>query len=287
MGLEELKRYHKLVIVLVVALVVVVLAWYLLQRGPELPKPEEVLAKVTSASKELKTYKIEMKVTTTVKVRGQTQAMEFKGTGEVDRESKKLHMEFTFKVGEYEAEQEIYVIGNTMYMEIMGKWYKFSAPGIWESQEFVNATLKVMKHMKAEVKGVERVDDREAYKLVVKPSGISEEELTKLLLNASGITGISSMTELSALWKNMTFKSFELEMWVDKETGVLLKSKTKLTIELKIGGMVSSITSETELKIKDINVPISIELPPEAKKARPIERHETIGKLSLTGWDIA
>jgi len=287
MGLERFRRPYTLAIILVIVFIAIILVWYFLQRGPELPEAEEVLAKVIDTSKKLRTYKLDMKVTTTVRVGGQTQTMKFKGTGEVDRESKKLHMKFTFKVGEYEAEQEIYVIEDTMYMKIMEKWYKSSTPGIWEMQEIMNATLRVMKYMKAEVKGIERVNGKETYKLVLKPSGISKEELTKLLLNASGITGLSSMTGASELWKNMTFKSFELEMWVDKETGILLKSKTKLTMEVRIKETVSYVTSETELEIKDINVPVSIELPPEAKEAKPIEKPKTIGKPNLVAWNIA
>ena len=254
-----------IIVVIAVLGVAAVAAYFLLPGlfGGGLPSADEIISKSYNALKNVNTYKFDLSMSIKTKVMGTTVTINMDGHGAVDYKSKKMKMAYTFQGMNY----EIYIIGDTMYIKILGRWYKTTQKGLWERQEMINASISLMEKLKAEVKGVEKVDGRDAYKVEITPGGLSEKELTDIIMETIS-TGYSNIP--TGLQGNITIKSFSSTVWIDKETYVVLKTVSDMEMEMKSN--VGSVTSEihSEWKIKDINKPVSIVLPPEAKNAKPL-----------------
>jgi len=229
----------------------------------EIPSLNELLPKISAASKKIKAYAFEL----TVKSTFGNKRFTMYGEGKVDLEAEKMHMVLTLEVEGSSFKQEMYLIGTTAYIKVFGMWYKQAYPeDFWEeARRMGEKSLEIIKKSKASVKGVEVIDGVKAYKIEII---LTEETAKEALKIAMGGTFYST----SAMIKEMGFKEVKVIEWVDTENYYLIKTYCIMRGSKKdpSTGKTIDITIEVEYKFSDINKPVQIVLPEEAKGAKEI-----------------
>jgi len=257
-----------IVIVLIILILIPILAvWLLYFGGLEMlgltttVNVDEILSKSDQALKNIETYRFSSIINSVVKTGGVTTSLSLNGNGVVDLKHKKMRVEYTLQG----MKQISYVIGNTMYIKLYGEWYKTSHPNLWKTEELIKSSLDLTSKLKKEYKGIEKINGRDAYKIEISSEGMSEKELTEVMLNITRkIMGYMAMG-------NITIKKFSGILWIDKETYFLLKSTSHLEMNINTKQGATDISVDTEYSVYDFNKPVNIRLPPEAKNAKPLE----------------
>ena len=260
------KRVLLLTIIGIVIVVGIIAAYFILGEllKPPLPDPNELLSKSINAHKEVKTYHYEIHYKMEMETDAMKSTINLEGEGKVNLEKRKAYMLMRIKMPIGKMEQEMYIINDTLYQKIGRKWYKLSREGVWEQREFISSSIRLLKKLKLRVTKVERVRGKEAYVLEATSEGLSEEELTKLVMETSPatVTGVPM--------GNITIKSLKISTWIDKQKYYTLRVKMSMTMHFKLETRVTKSDIEFTMDILGINTPITIELPPEAERAEPM-----------------
>ena len=249
------KRVILLTIIGIVIVVGIIAAYFILGElfKPPLPDPNELLSKNINAHKEVKTYRYKIKME--VEAYGQSWTVE--GEGKVNSEERRAYM-LMKTAGE--ISQEVYLISDMLYYRIDGKWYKRRVVGVWEQTELLPSLIKLLSKLKLKVIKVERVRGVEAYVL----EGLSEEELPEPVnLSVPPLT-------LGTGGKGIRIESLKIILWIDKQKYYTLRIEMSITTRFKSDTKVIKSDTELTMDILDINVPMTIELPPEAERAEPM-----------------
>ena len=254
-GKVKRKRVILLAIIGIVIVVGIIAAYFILGElfKPPLPDPNELLSKNINAHKEVKTYRYKIKME--VEAYGQSWTVE--GEGKVNSEERRAYM-LMKTAGE--ISQEVYLISDMLYYRIDGKWYKRRVVGVWEQTELLPSLIKLLSKLKLKVIKVERVRGVEAYVL----EGLSEEELPEPVnLSVPPLT-------LGTGGKGIRIESLKIILWIDKQKYYTLRIEMSITTRFKSDTKVIKSDTELTMDILDINVPMTIELPPEAERAEPM-----------------
>ena len=254
-GKVKRKRVILLAIIGIVIVVGIIAAYFILGElfKPPLPDPNELLSKNINAHKEVKTYRYKIKME--VEAYGQSWTVE--GEGKVNSEERRAYM-LMKTAGE--ISQEVYLISDMLYYRIDGKWYKRRVVGVWEQTELLPSLIKLLSKLKLKVVKVERVRGVEAYVL----EGLSEKELPELVnLSVPPLT-------LGTGGKGIRIESLKIILWIDKQKYYTLRIEMSITTRFKSDTKVIKSDTELTMDILDINVPMTIELPPEAERAEPM-----------------
>jgi len=207
--------------------------------------------KVIEAQKNVKQYEFESKMS--YGALGMTMSMPM--NGKVDVENKKAYINMSM-MG---LEMEMYIIGDEAYIKQAGQWIKMTKEdmnglkmtGMTSFGDQANqfkGTAEILKSPKTKINvvGEEKIDDVLCYKVNVVP----DKEKLKEQLNVSDIN-ISSYT-----------------IYVDKATNLIKKANVNMTVEMSVQDMKMKMDAHIETKYKNINKPINIQLPEEAKNAK-------------------
>jgi len=254
-GKVKRKRVILLAIIGIVIVVGIIAAYFILGElfKPPLPDPNELLSKNINAHKKVKTYRYKIKME--VEAYGQSWTVE--GEGKVNSEERRAYM-LMKTAGE--ISQEVYLISDMLYYRIDGKWYKRRVVGVWEQTELLPSLIKLLSKLKLKVVKVERVRGVEAYVL----EGLSEKELPELVnLSVPPLT-------LGTGGKGIRIESLKIILWIDKQKYYTLRIEMSITTRFKSDTKVIKSDTELTMDILDINVPMTIELPPEAERAEPM-----------------
>jgi len=207
--------------------------------------------KVIEAQKNVKQYEFESKMS--YGALGMTVSMT--ANGKVDIENKKAYINMSM-MG---LEMEMYIIGDEAYIKQAGQWIKMTKEGMnglkmtgmtsfGDQENQFKGTAEILKSPKTKINvvGEEKIDDVLCYKVNVVP----DEGKLKEQLNVSDIN-ISSYT-----------------IYVDKATNLIKKVNVNMTVEMSVQDMKMKMDAHIETKYKNINKPINIQLPEEAKNAK-------------------
>jgi len=220
--------------------------------------------KVIEAQKNVKQYEFESKMS--YGALGMTVSMPM--NGKVDVENKKAYINMSM-MG---SEMEMYIIGDEMYIKQAGQWIKMTKEDMNESEmtgmnsfgdqaNQYEKTTEILKSPKTKINvvGEEKIDDVLCYKVNVVP----DEEVLKEQMNK----------EMGAMQGNNGYdiNVSSYTIYVDKATNLIKKEDMNLSVEMSVQDMKMKMDAHTETKYTNINKPIDIQLPEEAKNAKSMK----------------
>lgn len=258
--------------------------------GDKLPSAEEIIDGIIEALNNTETYKfdMDMDIEMTVEAEGETieMTMGAVSSGTIDMENGEMKMDMVIDMvvpdeGEMEMEMAIYVIDDMMYagmdMPLLTEgpmWVKSEIPeGILKQMNQVESQIELLEYAQVKVLGSEKVRGIDCYVLEVTPD---MDKLWELAMQQSDVAGETLPDIADEVIRDM-FDSFSVKYYVAKDTYFLMRSVIDMTIELtpddlgfpgEEGSMTMDITME--LLAYDYNLPVSIELPPEAEDAEEV-----------------
>lgn len=186
-------------------------------------------------------------------------------------------MEMTGEVPEH-MQAEMYVVDDYVYMntvvpgETLG-WVKFSLPeGYWEELDIPRQQVDILRGAELDLVGTEIVDGTECYILEIMAS--LGEMLALLELGSAG-------EELSpGLDPGQLVGDFSVTQWVDKDTFFtrkmsmsmdMVSTPESMGVPPEMAGDFHAVTNiEMALHQRNINQPVTIELPPGAEDAEEV-----------------
>ena len=172
-----------------------------------------------------------------------------------------------------EGMQEIYIIGNRMYVKVADKWYYKDNDPIAEAKRSM-VDLSTPESIQLAVENADEVglvteSDSSAtcrLQLGAKYYQAVGRELEKTARDL-GLTGSEQqIAELKASWKSM---SMRVDITIDKSTGLF----SGMSISMQTGditspeGQTMRMTAEVETKLGEYGKTFDIQLPEEAKSA--------------------
>ncbi|MDD5093442.1 MAG: hypothetical protein PHV74_03560 [Dehalococcoidia bacterium] len=208
-------------------------------------------------------------------------SMDMLGAMDIPGEKMKMIMNMTMKLPEEAQEfsvpedmqMEMYLIGNTMYMnmgEMLGGWMKMDVPdselgAVWEEQNWVNQqTDMLLKAFNFEVVGEKTVNGVACYEVTMEPDmmqllGLLGEQLGDFMPEDMDASEMSEAMEM--------FKDFSVRQWYDKKTFLPVRSEIEMNLMDEEENIEMNIAMEMNIKYTSINQPVSIDLPNAAKNA--------------------
>lgn len=212
--------------------------------------------KVIEAEKNVKQYTFEGEIS--YGGAGMEYTMPVKG--KVDTENKKMYMSMSI-MGQ---SMEIYLIGDEIYTKQAGQWTKMPKSDLKESKGMTGfddetkryeKTIEILKDPKTKIKvvGEEAVNGVTCYKVNIVPDA---EKLKEQMGKDLGMQGMK-----------YTINATSYTIYVDKNTNFIKKEEINYTIGISALKMNIGMT----LIYKNINKPVNIQLPEEAKNAKEVK----------------
>ena len=259
------KKRSKLRAIVIIAIIVAIVIggglWYAYTQGffsggsiQKLPPATEIIQKCSIASKNIKTFKYNLKLEQTFSSEGVSQSIVITGEGEVNRTQKATHVKLS--VGN-QLFNEVYVVGNISYVYYGGKWYKVYRP-LSVPQQAANITQILAKKCDMTVKTIETVNGKPAYRIEVNvPKSLYYEIYTISSLQNPNIN-------VSALRKMMKINKLGITVWIYKDT--YYTARVYVYMEVNITSINATGTIKVTMNYIDYNKPIIIKVPPEVVK---------------------
>jgi len=229
---------------------------------------EEIKERFLQASKSVTSYKFFLSGTsemTTIKESASTKEFLENMSGEVDILNKKLKEDINFTNVEDSSEQHLifYIVNNTPYYgnKTDGNitWSSVGEmPGLWNAYSLMESLATILEN------GTKQFNNTELKRL----SDETVENVDCYILQFTGFKNESTTTTLTGY----SYTEYDVKYWIAKDTNLLKKSNLKSTIDqsgiYSFGDANRTITTgEMEIFFNDYNVPLNIELPPEAKNS--------------------
>lgn len=172
--------------------------------------------------------------------------------GKVDVENKKKYVNTTMMGQNIES----YIIGEELYIKTNGQWAKMKNENLWNNTNQYESTVEILKSQNTTVKvvGEENVDGDICYKVEVVPDA---EKLKEQFAKSAGET-IAAKVEY-----NLNVSSYTL--YISKATNFIKKEHLSANMAVSVQGTNVEVEMTYTFKYKDINKPIDINLPEEAK----------------------
>ena len=248
---------------------------------------EEIRDRTIAAYDELETYELDMDMVMEMRISamGQsarvTMTMDCEGAADEVNRQMRLDMEMDMAMtGEapQHMRTEMYIVDDYVYMNIVAPgeppgWVKFALPeGYWEEMDILQQQVNILVDVEADLVGTEIVDGTECYVLDVEPN---LEELWAMLELGGAVEGLPPGLDFEQL-----ITDFSLTQWVAKDT--FFSPKGSASIEMVLTPESLGIPPEMaedfdavvdiEMTIlqRNINEPVTIELPPGAEEAEEV-----------------
>ncbi len=216
---------------------------------------EEITAKSRGVMKNVDSYAsdIETEVNTSVSL------SRINGSSKVDLKNKRSYLKTTTDTSfvpmrGIQMKMESYIIGNTSYTKVYGNWRKTEIQGLW-AEPTNTMTMATIEGIEFSLIGSEIIRGVDCYIVESKPN---PGEVIGTLIQTTEGTNISA--DYRSLLINST-KNIEFRQWISKSDFTV--RKIYLLHETEDRGTHSS--AKTIIEIYDINQPMDIELPEEAK----------------------
>lgn len=249
-----------------------------------LPSTQEIVDGVLESLDNIKTFQFDMDMTVDMSGEVEGEAVEMTmvmdSDAAIDVENREIGMKINIDMalpdeGEMEIGEEVYIIGDMMYMfiDVPGTgpmWLKSKMPaGSWEHMSQNEAQIELLKTAQVKVMGSEKIQGIDCYVFELTPD---MEQLWQIAMQQATVVGEEVLPDVPEEFFQEMFRSFSVKQWIAKDTYYLTKVETNMAIELTAeamgieeGEVFQDITMT--LFIYDYNEPVSIVLPPEAKGA--------------------
>lgn len=258
--------------------------------GDKLPSAEEIVTAILDSQQNIETYQLDMDMEMDITVEAEGETIEIyagiDGSGSMDVKNTVMQMVMNINMampdeGEIEMTETVYLIDNMMYIGVdmpafMGgsTWMKARMPEYMpEEMNQVLSLTALIKTAEITVLGSEIVNGVDCYVVEVVPDA---DQVWELVMQQSDVAGETLPDIADEVIRDM-FDSFSVKYYVAKNTYFLMRSAIDMTIELtpddlgfpgEEGSMTMNITMD--LLAYDYNLPVSIELPPEAEDAEEV-----------------
>jgi len=213
--------------------------------------------KVIEAQKNVKQYTFESEITA-----GKTEMQQSISINEkIDTENRKMYINTNIR-GQNE---ESYIIGEEVYTKKKGQWSKVKREDVWNNsnqESKYESTVEILKspNTKIEVIGEENIDGDVCYIVNITPD---TEKLKEQI--AKWIGGDRAGVEYT-----LNVSSYTL--YVSKATNFIKKRYLNASMAVSVRGMKVEAEMTFVSKYKDINKPVDIQLPEEARNAETISQ---------------
>lgn len=248
---------------------------------------EGIVADAIAADAVLNTcqFDMDMLVEMQVTMEGETSelTMTADAEGAIDEPGKKMYLDMDMimtMAGEQDLEMsmEMYLVEDWMYMkvEVPGEpsmWTKSPVEtGDWEAQDIASQQIDWLFDAEVKFLRTETVDGTECYVMEVTPD---LEKLWALMQSTEAVEELPPGQDLGEL-----ITDFSVRQWIAKDICFTLKTSVNLTMLLppEYFGIPSWLVNDfyatqhvvITITMHDINVPVTIELPPEAEEAEDV-----------------
>lgn len=249
-----------------------------------LPSVQEIVDGVLESLDDVRAFQFEMDMAMDMSGEMEGEALEVTmvtdSNAAVDLEKRQMMLEMTISMalpdeGEMEMGQEIYIIGDMMYvlmdvMEMGPMWMKSEIPvGSWGHMSQTEAQIELLRTAQVEFTGSEEIRGIDCYVFELIPD---MEQLWQIAMQQAAAGGEETLPDVPEGFFQDMFRSFSVKQWVAKDTYYLTKVEMDMAIELTAeamrieeGEMSADITMT--LFIYDYNEPVSVVLPSEAEGA--------------------
>lgn len=253
---------------------------------------EKFIDKVANASEEMETSEVEMDMTMDMsgKADGENldMSMPLQANVAMDMPNKKMKMEMKMEMPEElgtpfmpsTIEMDMYVIDDTMYMnmgEMLGEdsgWMKMEIPedeysgfeDIWESQNLTSEQEDLLfEASEVNILGEEKVNGVNCYKVSIVPN---MEQLFDLMTSQDMSGYLSEDFDTSEMDEALEIlDDYSIIYWYDKSTFLPVKMDIEMTMSDEEEDIDMSIDMEINMKYTNLNKPVTIKLPSDAKDA--------------------
>ncbi len=243
---------------------------------------DKIRQNIIDASSNLDTYSadIDMDMNMTLKATGLEMNMQYvlNNKGKVDIKARKLEMLGTTTIEMMGMSEDMdistYIIGDYAYTNEMGGWMKIplESENIWDKEDQMKEMIRLVESGSITRLEDETKDGKEYYVIKLNPD-------LKMVAEMAMKGQADSKFGQKADYDDM-IKSYESLIWVNKETFVIERSKSKIEMMMtpdnlgiddkeSIGGEISA-TINIDVRIYDINKPVRIDLPEEASSAAEV-----------------
>ena len=275
--------------VVAVSLLLIITLSVIACNGGKLPSAEEIVAAILDSQQDIETYKFDVDMEMYITVEAEDETIEMyavtDGGGSTDVENNVMQMTGDINmvmpdVGEIEVKEHMYLVDNMMYIGIdmpafMGgsTWIKAQMP-VYMPNEMnqVLSLTALIETAEITVLGSEIVNGVDCYVIEVVPDADQLWELVSQQLQFMGDE--IEIPDITGELIRKMYDDVSVTYYIAKDTYFLISSSMDMFLELtpadlgypeEEGLMTMDITME--LLAFDYNIPVSIELPPEAADA--------------------
>lgn len=275
--------------VVAVSLLLIITLSVIACNGGKLPSAEEIVAAILDSQQDIETYKFDVDMEMYITVEAEDETIEMyavtDGSGSTDVENNVMQMTGDINmvmpdVGEIEVKEHMYLVDNMMYIGIdmpafMGgsTWIKAQMPVYMpEEMNQVLSLTALIETAEITVLGSEIVNGVDCYVVEVVPDADQLWELVSQQLQFMGDE--IEIPDITGELIRKMYDDVSVTYYIAKDTYFLISSSMDMFLELtpadlgypeEEGLMTMDITME--LLAFDYNIPVSIELPPEAADA--------------------
>jgi len=269
------------IILIAVIALIAVLAYFMFFSGPSGPgesKSKALLSQsaiaVENAGKLSFTFEASLEV---VSQTGGLVSMPLSGEGRIDPKSKRMYFKINFEapigLGSTDASTatlETYAIGNESYISFADNWTKISGTGgSWSGGSITGKLLEFAKGFNSVIQGNEKINGRDAIKMLIKPT-LSElaslvQSLDPGIMQTYGLTTLPNGIDSGV-------KNIDLLLWIDSTDYLPVKTEMSLEADTKVLNPTGAGESTSQVKLSlsanfDFKTPFNIVLPSDAQNA--------------------
>lgn len=269
-------------------LAILLLSTFACDGGEEVgPTAEEIRDQTIAAYDEFETCELDMDMVMEMRITGLGQSvgmtLTMDGEGAVDELNRRMRLDMgmdTEMTGQepQHMQTEIYIVDDYVYMNAVASgeppgWVKFPLPeGYWEELDIALQQVDILVDVEVDLVGTESVDGTDCYVLDVTPT---LEKLWAMVELGGAFGELPPGLDLEQL-----ISDYSLTQWVAKDT--FSTPKVSMSMEMVFTpeslGVPPEIAedfdavADVEMTIlqRNINQPVTIELPPEAEEAEEV-----------------
>ncbi|MBD7970014.1 DUF6612 family protein [Paenibacillus gallinarum] len=230
------------------------------------PTAEELLTRITEASKEIKSYsmdsKIEQNLTVTMEGEEQKQDVNMEMKTDLVLNPIAAYQEIKTSLPGQEGTQEMkqYITEDGVYTQVEDTWVTLpeeaTAP-LLEQMKTQSNTGSQFEQLNSIASDLKVEEEGDVYWLKAKLSGDKVKELATTMLSQSGATD----PQMAAMMQQMSIKTMDISYSVDKETYYPKDLVYSMTMDMDMDGQALSIIMKMDSSLTDYNKTESIKIP--------------------------
>lgn len=236
------------------------------EAAQQTPTAEELLTRITEASKGIKSYsmdsKIEQNLSITMEGEEQKQDVNMEMKTDVVLNPIAAYQEIKTSMPGLEGTQEMkqYITEDGVYTQVEDTWVtlpKESTAPLLEQMKNQSNTASQFEQLNSIASDLQVEEEGDVYWLKAKLSGDKVKELATAILSQSSATD----PQMAAMMQQMSIKTMDISYSVDKETYYPKDLVYSMTMDMDMDGQALSIIMKMDSSLTDYNKTESIKIP--------------------------